>query len=116
MVSEGAAIVDIGAESTRPDCKPLPADEELRLLLPKLAAVRNALPTSRFRLTPTSQKSRRAALENGADIINDVLVRVVDGRCPMAALAAEFDCPIVATHNSRGAEFSGDFFDASCAE
>ena len=44
MVSEGAAIVDIGAESTRPDCKPLPADEELRLLLPKLAAVRNALP------------------------------------------------------------------------
>ena len=112
MVSEGAAIVDIGAESTRPDCKPLPADEELRLLLPKLAAVRNALPDVAISVDTYKPEVARAALENGADIINDVLVRVVDGRCPMAALAAEFDCPIVATHNSRGAEFSGDFFGA----
>ena len=112
MVSEGAAIVDIGAESTRPDCKPLPADEELRLLLPKLAAVRNALPDVAISVDTYKPEVARAALENGADIINDVLVRVVDGRCPMATLAAEFDCPIVATHNSRGAEFSGDFFGA----
>lgn len=112
MVSEGAAIVDIGAESTRPNCKPLPADEELRLLLPKLAAVRNALPDVAISVDTYKPEVARAALENGADIINDVLVRVVDGRCPMAAVAAEFDCPIVATHNSRGAEISGDFFGA----
>lgn len=78
MLQDGAAVLDLGGESTRPGAPPLPAAEECRRLLPALAAVReefseNAL-TDRPALSVDTYKAAtaRAALEAGAEIINDI--------------------------------------------
>ena len=51
------------------------------------------------------------SIANSADIINDVIVARSGRRCPMAELAAERGCPIVAVHNSRGEDCGENFFD-----
>ncbi len=68
MVSEGAAIVDIGGESTRPGAEPVAADEELRRLEPVLEEIRE-IPVS----VDTSKAAvARRAVELGAELVNDV--------------------------------------------
>ena len=78
MAQEGAAVLDLGGESTRPGAQILPAAEECRRLLPALAAVRDAFsvnpPGGRPALSVDTYKAAtaRAALEAGAEIINDI--------------------------------------------
>lgn len=94
MVAEGAALLDIGAESTRPGAAPVPAGEELRRLLPVLRAVRAAV---RVPLSVDTRKAvvARAALDAGADLVNDVSA----GRDPaMLPLCAAAGVPIVLMH------------------
>lgn len=110
MLGEGADIIDIGAESTRPDAVPLSAEDELALLLPRLRAVRAAFADVPISVDTYKGEVARVALENGADIVNDVLVVSENGRCGTAAAAAQFGCPIVITHNCRGESGGGDFF------
>lgn len=110
MLSEGAAIVDIGAESTRPNAKPLSREEELRLLIPKIRAVRAAFPKVPISVDTYKPEVAAEALVNGADIINDVFVGMENGRCPMGKVAADFKCPVIVMHNSRGEKIGGDFF------
>ena len=95
----GADIIDIGAESTRPDARPLAPDEEMRRLLPSLEAVRAAcsLPIS---VDTYHAQTARAALRAGADLVNDVWGLRADP--DMAAVVAEFGVPLVAMHNQRG--------------
>ena len=70
LVEEGADIVDLGGESTRPGARPVPADEELRRLLPVLEALYSAgVPLSVDTRQPAVM---RAALAAGATMINDV--------------------------------------------
>ena len=111
MISEGAAIIDMGAESTRPSAAPIGVEEELNLLVPQLEAVRRAFPKIPISVDTYKPETARAALEKGADIINDVIVARSGRRCPMAELAAERGCPIVAVHNSRGEDCGENFFD-----
>ena len=110
MLREGADIIDIGAESTRPDATALSAEDELALLLPRLKAVRAAFADVPISVDTYKGEVARIALENGADIVNDVFVKVEGGRCATAAAAAEFGCPIVLAHNCRGESGGGDFF------
>lgn len=110
MLREGADIIDIGAESTRPDATALSAEDELALLLPRLKAVRAAFADVPISVDTYKGEVARIALENGADIVNDVFVKVEGGHCATAAAAAEFGCPIVLTHNCRGESGGGDFF------
>ena len=96
FAQEGADIIDIGGESTRPGSKPVSPETELDRVLPIIEAVRSAvdLPISidTYRSDIASE-----ALKNGADWINDVWgLRMDDG---MAKVAAEFDCPIILMHN-----------------
>jgi len=71
MVEEGAAIVDIGGESTRPGAEPISADEELERVLPVLEAVRSR--TEAILSVDTSKAEVvRAARRAGADLVNDV--------------------------------------------
>src|SRR3954469_8924045 len=70
LVSEGAAIVDVGGESTRPGADPVPADEELRRVLPVVEQLSGAGP--RVSIDTTKVAVARAALEAGATIVNDV--------------------------------------------
>ncbi len=70
MVEEGADLLDIGAESTRPGAPRVPADEELRRLMPVLEALRGCgRPLS---VDTRKPEVMRAVLEAGADLINDV--------------------------------------------
>jgi dihydropteroate synthase len=95
MIEEGADIVDIGGESTRPGAEPVPEDEELKRVLPLIRAVRReaAIPIS---IDTYKYTVARMALDEGADVINDISALRFDPR--MAALAAAEKVPIVLMH------------------
>ena len=71
MEAEGADVIDVGGESTRPGAEPVPADEEIRRVLPFLerAAPRLRVPIS---VDTTKVAVARAALDAGAEIVNDI--------------------------------------------
>ena len=69
MFAEGAAIVDVGGESTRPGSKGFSLDEELRRVLPVLEATARELPVS---IDTAKAEVARRALELGAEMVNDV--------------------------------------------
>jgi dihydropteroate synthase len=73
MVREGADIIDVGGESTRPQgATPVDSDEELRRVLPVVAAVRRALPDVPISIDTVKASVASAALDEGAQIVNDV--------------------------------------------
>jgi dihydropteroate synthase len=69
MVAEGAAIVDVGGESTRPGSDGVTADEELRRVVPVLEALQGEVPVS---IDTAKAEVARRAIELGADLVNDV--------------------------------------------
>lgn len=71
-VEAGADILDLGAESTRPGSQPLSAEQEQARLLPALGAVRRALPEAVLSVDTRHAATAAAALDAGADILNDV--------------------------------------------
>ena len=96
MAEEGADIIDIGGESTRPGSEPLSAEEELKRILPvvKLLAKRLEIPLSVD--TYKSEVARRV-LEEGTDMINDISGFRFDNR--MIEVLAHFeDIPVVVMH------------------
>ena len=70
LAGEGAHILDIGGESTRPGAEPVPAEEELRRVLPVVAALADG--GHRVSIDTTKLEVAQAALEAGATIVNDV--------------------------------------------
>lgn len=95
----GADLVDVGGESTRPGAEPVPADEELRRVLPVLDRLRGrvGVPVS---VDTYKAEVARAALDHGADLINDVSGLAAGPG--LAAAAAGAGAPLVLMHN-RGA-------------
>ena len=95
MVAEGAEILDIGGESTRPGAQSVEEDEEIRRVLPIIQALRRE---SQVLLSIDTSKAAvaRAALDAGADIINDVTGLRADP--DMTALAASSKAGIVIMH------------------
>src|SRR5262252_1508982 len=95
MQRDGADIIDIGAESTRPGSGAIPAAEELGRLLPVLEALRGQL---RVPISVDTQKSAVAeiALGAGAQIINDISGLRTDPR--LAQVAAKFRAPVILMH------------------
>ncbi len=93
-VKDGAAIIDIGAQSTAPDSQAITEEEELERLIEPLRAIRSAvdLPISVDTFFP---RVAQAALENGADIINDVSGKN-DGI--MSAVAAQYSAGHIIMH------------------
>jgi len=101
MIAEGAAIIDIGAESTRPyGAEPVSYDEELARLAPVLPAVVKLK-------TPVSIDSMKPAiatwaLDQGAAMVNDVWGLQRDPA--MAEVVSEYDMPVVIMHNREAAD------------
>ncbi len=98
LAEEGADLVDLGGESTRPGAPPVPEDEELRRVVPVVEALRArgfALPIS---VDTTKAAVARAALAAGADLVNDVS-GLADPA--LARVVAEAGAPIVLMH-TRG--------------
>jgi dihydropteroate synthase len=95
MVADGADILDIGGESTRPGAEPVGEVEELRRVLPVIRALRSQ---SQVLISIDTMKASvaRAALDAGADIINDVTG--LRGDAAMVRLASETQCGLVAMH------------------
>jgi dihydropteroate synthase len=102
MDAAGADMLDIGAESTRPNAEPIDAREELRRLMPSLEAVRAAttLPLS---VDTYRAEVAAAALAAGADLVNDISGLRAD--VAMAGVMAAAGVPVVVMHNQRGREF-----------
>ena len=98
MVCDGADIIDMGAESTRPGSSPISDAEELARLIPALKAVRGQISVPISVDTYKSGVARRA-LEAGANVLNDVWGLKSDPR--MAEIAAEYDVPLIIMHNQK---------------
>ena len=113
MVADGADIIDIGAESTRPNAERVSAEDELARLMPAIRAVRSLFPNIPISADTYKPQVARAAIVAGADIINDVVSDESEGFA-MARVAAELGCGLVITHNSRAEAGSGGFFESLC--
>jgi dihydropteroate synthase len=97
MVAEGADILDIGGESTRPGHQPVDADEERRRVVPVVAALRQALPELPISIDTTKPTVAEAALDAGANLVNDVWGVGTEDALPR--LAAARNVPLVVMHN-----------------
>jgi dihydropteroate synthase len=100
---EGADIIDVGAESTRPGHEPITTSQELKRLLPALEAVSSAvqLPIS---VDTYKAAVAREALSAGACIVNDIWGLKADPH--LAEIAAETGAGMVLMHNQKGTQYS----------
>jgi dihydropteroate synthase len=96
MLAEGADILDIGGESTRPGAEPVGVQEELDRVLPVIEAIRAAGITAPISIDTMKPLVAHQAIEMGADIINDVTG--LQGAPEMAEIAAVCDAPVIAMH------------------
>jgi len=97
MVEEGANILDVGGESSRPGHQPVAMAEELRRVVPVVRALRAALPQMPISIDTMKREVAEAALDAGADMINDVWG--VGAEADLARCAAERGVPYVLMHN-----------------
>ena len=99
MAADGADLIDVGGESTRPGAAPVDAGEELRRIVPAIEAIvrRVDVPVS---VDTSKAVVAEAAIAAGASVINDVSALGADPY--MAAAAAEASVPVVLMHNGRG--------------
>lgn len=103
MVDEGADILDVGGESTRPGHAPVDAAEEIGRVVPVLAALRAALPVTPLSIDTTKVVVAEAALAAGANLLNDVWGTGSD--TSMATLAAGHGVPLIVMHNRAEARY-----------
>ncbi|MFB3895481.1 MAG: dihydropteroate synthase [bacterium] len=95
MVADGADIIDIGGESSRPGANPVTAKEELQRIIPVIEKVAKE---SKIPISVDTYKAEVAhgALESGAQLINDITA--MTGDTAMAALAAKTEVPVILMH------------------
>ncbi|WP_138756002.1 dihydropteroate synthase [Paenibacillus sinopodophylli] len=104
MAKDGADILDIGGESTRPGFEPVSLEEEVRRIVPVIRAVRQALPHMPLSIDTYKAETARQALEAGAHIINDIWG--LKGDPNMASVAAEYGCPVIISHNRHARDYN----------
>ena len=105
MVAAGADIIDIGAESSRPGFTPISAEEEIGRLEPILRRLVSECPVP---VSVDTYKAETAhyAMSYGAHIMNDIWgLQYAPEPGEMAAVAAEFDVPVIVMHNQDGTEY-----------
>lgn len=96
MLAEGADLLDIGGESTRPGALDVPPEEQMRRILPVIEHVRKAHPRAILSVDTRRAAVAEAALDAGADIINDISALQHDPA--MVSLLARCDVPVVLMH------------------
>lgn len=95
LQAEGADLVDVGGESTRPGAPPVSADEEIRRVVPVVERLRARAPSLPISVDTCKPEVARAALDAGADLVNDVQGLAAPG---MAELVASRGVPAVIMH------------------
>ena len=96
MLAEGAAILDIGGESTRPGSDPVTPEEERERVLPVVRAIKKKFPEAVISVDTYRATLAKDALEYGADIINDISAMTADGAMP--DVVAETKAPVILMH------------------
>jgi len=96
MLDQGADIIDIGGESTRPGAAPVSEQEELARVVPVIEGILEARPDAILSIDTTKASVADAAIEAGAHIINDISGLGFDPRMP--GIAAKHDCPLILMH------------------
>ncbi len=100
MVAEGADVIDVGGESTRPQgAEPVDATEEMRRVLPVIREIARRMPGTLISVDTTKAAVAAAALVEGAHVVNDVSGGRLDERLP--AVCAQHGAGLVVMH-SRG--------------
>jgi len=96
MLENGADVIDVGGESTRPGAAPVGEDDELRRVIPVIKTLRERT-GARISIDTFKPAIARAAVEAGADIWNDVMALRADGA---VETAAELGVPVILMHMS----------------
>jgi len=108
LVEEGADVLDIGGESTRPQgAEPVDASEELRRVVPVVRSLRERLPQVPLSVDTVKSGVARAVLEEGVEIINDVSAFRLDPA--MAAVCAEARAGVILMHSRGGVSEMGTY-------
>ncbi|AGM98902.1 dihydropteroate synthase [Streptococcus iniae] len=98
MIAQGATIIDVGGESTRPGYDVVEAEDEIERVVPVIRAIKEKYDVL-ISIDTYKTQTARAALEAGADILNDVWAGLYDGQ--MFDLAAKYNVPIILMHNQE---------------
>src|SRR5918995_6982044 len=96
MLDEGAGMLDVGGESTRPGSDPVSQEEEIRRVVPVIERVLALRPEAVISVDTYRSGTARAALEAGASLVNDVTALRGDPR--MASVVGEAGCPVILMH------------------
>ncbi len=96
MLEEGADIIDVGGESTRPGAEKVPLDVEIKRTVPIIKAIRKEFKNAVISIDTYKSEVAERAIESGANIINDISGLRFDENMP--SVAAKYDMPVVAMH------------------
>ena len=96
MARQGADWIDVGGESTRPGSHPVPAEEELRRVIPVIQALHHRMPTLKISIDTTKAEVAEEAVRAGATIINDVSGLRFDPK--LAGVARRHGTPLILMH------------------
>jgi dihydropteroate synthase len=106
MIAQGAAIIDIGGESTRPDATSTSAEQEQARILPVIAGLASRQPDVLISVDSWRSETAYRAIECGAHIVNDIWGLQKDVGLP--AMIAETGAGLIAMHNGRNRERNRD--------
>ncbi|MGF9978769.1 dihydropteroate synthase [Viridibacillus arvi] len=113
MVADGAKIIDIGGESTRPGHTQISVEEELSRVIPIIKELRKEVHVLISIDTYKAEVARQAVLA-GAHIINDIWGAKYDPE--IASVAAELNVPIILMHNRENEEYGANFWEVAKAD
>lgn len=103
MVEEGADMIDVGGESTRPGFTKVSVQEELERVVPVIRALVEAGLPVPISIDTYKAEVAKGALEAGAHIVNDIWGFKENDK--IAHVAAAYDCPVILMHNRRSADY-----------
>ena len=107
MVAEGAKIIDVGGESTRPGYERISDEDEIARIVPVIQALAAEVPAV-ISVDTYKANVARAAIEAGAHIINDIWGAKADPE--IAQVAADLNVPIILMHNRENTDYGTDFW------
>jgi dihydropteroate synthase len=97
FLSNGADILDVGGESTRPGSQPVNAEDEMERVIPVISAIAKKFPDALISIDTYKAKVAEAAFKAGAQILNDIWALRADPE--LASVAAAFRVPVILMHN-----------------
>jgi dihydropteroate synthase len=97
FLDDGADILDVGGESTRPGSEPVSAEDELERVIPVIEAISKEFPDALISVDTYKARVAEAAFKAGAHILNDVWALRADPE--LASVAAAFGVPVILMHN-----------------